>query len=81
MRTGGLQEAFEQKQRKKYSFLKVFDCFQPCERMRKHAFVGRNTQHINQIKYNYCTFKHFIKVGDIKKVYNIFRSQAYKGIH
>ena len=27
-------------------FLKVFHRFQPCERMRKHAFAGRNTQHV-----------------------------------
>ena len=28
-----------------YSFSSVFDCFRPCERMRKHGFAGRNTQH------------------------------------
>ena len=27
-----------------YSFSSVYDCFQPCECMRKHAFSGRNTQ-------------------------------------
>ena len=30
-----------------YSFSNVFDCFWPCERMRKHAFAGQNTQHTN----------------------------------
>ena len=29
-----------------YSFLNVFDRFRPCERMRKHAFAGRNTQQL-----------------------------------
>ena len=29
-----------------YSFLNVFDCFRPCERMRKHAFAGRIIQQI-----------------------------------
>ena len=24
----------------------VFRCFRPCERMRKHAFTGPNTQHL-----------------------------------
>ena len=27
-----------------YSFLSVFYHFQPCERVRKHAFAGPNTQ-------------------------------------
>ena len=31
-----------------YSFWSVFNRFQPCKRMRKHALAGRNTQ---QIKY------------------------------
>ena len=26
------------------SFSYVYDCFKPCERMRKHAFAGRNAQ-------------------------------------
>ena len=28
------------------SFLSVFDRFRPCERVRKHAFAGRNTQQL-----------------------------------
>ena len=28
-----------------HSFYNDFDCFRPCEGMRKHAFAGRNTQH------------------------------------
>ena len=28
------------------SFSNVFHHFRPCERMRKHAFAGRNTQHL-----------------------------------
>ena len=27
-----------------HSFYNDFDRFRPCERMRKHAFAGRNTQ-------------------------------------
>ena len=42
------------------SFLNVFYRFQPCERMRKHAFAGRNTQHIC---YDYkCKLKYLNKV-------------------
>ena len=33
-----------------YSFYNDFDRFRPCERMRKHAFAGRNTQHRQQQK-------------------------------
>ena len=29
-----------------YSFSTVFDCFRPCERVRKHVFAGWNTQQI-----------------------------------
>ena len=29
-----------------YWFLNVFDRFRPSEIMRKHAFAGRNTQHL-----------------------------------
>ena len=29
------------------SFLNVFQCFRPCECMRKHALTGRNTQQID----------------------------------
>ena len=29
-----------------YSFLNDFDRFRPCERMRKHALAGQNTQHL-----------------------------------
>ena len=29
-----------------YSFSSVFDCFRPCERVRKHVFAGWNTQQI-----------------------------------
>ena len=32
------------------SFLNVFDRFWPCERMRKHAFAGRNTQQATILK-------------------------------
>ena len=30
-----------------FIIFKVFYSFQPCERMRKHVFAGRNTQHPN----------------------------------
>ena len=40
-----VREAYEQKRRKK-SFSYDFDRFRPCDCMRKHAFVGRNTQQI-----------------------------------
>ena len=45
MRTKGLRED-------------VFDRFQPCEHMRKHAFAGRNTQQI-------CVLKHQISPNDV----------------
>ena len=47
MRTRGLQEAYKQN----YSFLNVFDYFRPCERMRKHAFAGRNIHNMFKLYY------------------------------
>ena len=35
------------------SFLNVFYRFQPCERMRKHAFAGRNTQHTHTLSLSF----------------------------
>ena len=32
-------------------FLKVFHRFQPYERMRNHAFAGRNTQQLSVLEY------------------------------
>ena len=29
-----------------WKFSSIFHCFRPCEHMRKHAFAGRNTQHV-----------------------------------
>ena len=34
-----------------YSFLNDSDCFRLCERMRKHAFTGQNTQQATRKKY------------------------------
>ena len=34
----------------------VFHCFRPCERMRKHAFAGQNTQQLIQIRKLFQTY-------------------------
>ena len=52
MCTRGTREAYEEKQRKKFD---VFYRFQPCKRMRKHVFAGRNTQQKTYLG----TFKHW----------------------
>ena len=45
MRMRGTQEAHERLTKKKEEmFLIVFDHANACERMRKHAFAGQNTQ-------------------------------------